>query len=33
LAGNVVARWRAFVADQKGMTLLRLLELPDLFNE
>ena len=32
-ARRVVARWRVFVAERKGMTLLRLLALPDLFQQ
>jgi len=31
VARRVVARWRAFVAERKGVMLLRLLALPDLF--
>jgi hypothetical protein len=33
VARRVVARWRAVVAERKGVFLLRLLELSDLFNE
>ena len=31
VARRVVGRWRAFVAERKGVLLLRLLVLPDLF--
>jgi len=33
VARRVVARWRAFVAERKGLMLLRLLALPDLFQQ
>jgi hypothetical protein len=32
-ARRFVARWRAFVEERKGLTLLRLLALPDLFEQ
>jgi len=33
IARRVVARWRALVAERKGVLLLRLLALPDLFEQ
>jgi hypothetical protein len=33
VARRVVARWRAFVAERKGVLLLRFLALPDLFQQ